>query len=114
MVFLIIFGFGFLSVGLLVLFILNRKFNFILGENNLEVEYENIFCKNSTIYNPGEITKIEFYSDYNEEFINYHLILQTNDGNVDLFGFLINIKFTDEEMKYLTYIINNHINIKMR
>ena len=114
MVFLIIFGFGFLSVGLLVLFILNRNFNFILGENNLEVEYENIFCKNSTIYNPGEITKIEFYSDYNEEYINYHLILQTNDGNVDLFGFLINIKFTDEEMKYLTYIINNHINTKMR
>ena len=58
--FFILFGSGFFFIELLLLFILKRNFNIILGENNLKVEFENIFYKNCTIYIPREINKIHF------------------------------------------------------
>ena len=96
---------------------MHRSYIFILGENNLElVDFESIFSKNSTVYNTGEIIKILFYFGYyeEEEITKYHLLLYTNNGTKDLFYYQISEYFTDEEMKYLSYIINNHINTKMR
>jgi hypothetical protein len=117
---LLLFGLIFFLAGLGACYCLNKTFLFILGENNLEVVIETIFGKKSTIYNPGDINKIDFYSTltYDSEsgrMNNYNLILQTNNGPVVLINFSTNINvFTNDEMDYLSYVINNHINTKMR
>lgn len=113
-------GLIFFLSGLGVCYCLNKTFLFILGENNLEVVIETIFGKKSTIYNPGDINKIDFYSTYtydskSRRMNNYNLLLQTKNGPVVLINFGTNINFfTNDEMDYLSYVINNHINTKMR
>lgn len=55
------------------------------------------------------------YDSKSRRMNNYNLILQTKNGPVVLINFGTNINFfTNDEMDYLSYIINNHINTKMR
>ena len=110
----------FFGAGFLILYCMNQTFFFILGENNIEVETKTIFGTNSVVYNPGEITKVEFdtYVTYDAEsrkMTNYRLTLHTIKGPVNLINYATNVRaFTDEEIRYFSYIMNNHISTKMR
>ena len=118
---IIFYGVLFSSIGLGLMCCRNKSFIFTLGENSLMVETEPCCCgSSSTVYHPGEIFKIQFssYFDYdseNQKTYHSHLTLFTNKGKIILIDYESSSKlFTDEEMDYLTYIVNNHINKKMK
>jgi hypothetical protein len=110
------FGMVFSFAGFMACYCMNKKFSFILNENNVELEEKTICGKKSTIYNGDNIERIEFFYDigYNEgtRMNNYHLNIYTkNEGRINLFNFGTNYEnFTDQEMDYLVYVVNNHIN----
>ena len=84
------------------------------------VETKTIFGTSSTVYHPGEISKVEFnfhitYDSESGRMNNYNLILFTKNGPISLINFATNLNiFTDQEMRYLTYIVNDHINKNMK
>ena len=118
---IIFYGVFFFSIGLGFMCCRNKTFFFTLGENSLMVETEPCCCgSSSTVYHPGEIFKIEFssyfnYDSENQKIYHSYLILFTNKGQISLIDWETSSKlFTDQEMDYLTYIVNNHINKKMK
>ena len=117
---LLLFGAIFLGAGFLVMYCVNKSFFFILGENTLEVETKTICGKSSVVYHPGEITKVEFvarvtYTRKGNIMTYYLLTLQTNNGPVNLINYGTSGRtFTNDEILYFCYIMNNHISTKMR
>jgi hypothetical protein len=117
---IILVGAIFFFVGLGIMYCINQIFFFTLGENSLMVETKTIFGTSSTVYHPGEISKVEFnfhitYDSESGRMNNYNLILFTKNGPISLINFATNLNiFTDQEMRYLTYIVNEHINKNMK
>ena len=115
-IYLIPFGMIFSLSGFMACYCKNKEFSFILNENNIELEEKNICGKKSTIYNGDNIERIEFFYDIRRgrggKVITYHLNIYTkNEGRINIFNFeTTDEDFTDEEMDYLVYVVNNHIN----
>ncbi len=112
-------GVAFFFVGVGIMCCRNKTVIFTLGENSLMVETETCCSSSNTVYHPREIFKVEFssYFDYdseNQKTYHSHLILFTKNGQISLINCDSSSKiFTDQEMDYLTYIVNNHIKKKM-
>ena len=93
----------------------------VLGPNNLTVIQKAICNKRITIYNQGEIERIDFTSTKNKRkkkgtIHNYVLKLVRKNGSSDI---LLNvgsssILFTEDEIEYFLYTVNTHIQTKMR
>ena len=113
-------GVAFFFVGVGIMCCRNKTVIFTLGENSLMVETKTYCSTSSTVYHPGEISKVEFYfyttyDSENDRMNHYHLILFTNKGKISLIDSETNSKiFTEQEMDYLAYIVNNHIKKKMK
>ena len=85
-----------------------RTFTFILNETNIEVQ-KNDLCKNVTYFKANDIRKIKF--EAKERFKNtyYYIVVEKNFTDVNLTINYGSIYYTQEEMRYFCYIINNHI-----
>ena len=78
--------------------------------------------KKTKIYNAGELQRVEFNYNYSSTSIdsnathNYKLVVIPTNGKEDtLFEVGSSSRvFTNEEIEYFLYYINNHIQTKMR
>ena len=93
-----------------------------MGPNTLTVMKKAQCRKKVTIYNPGDLQRVEFnyrysYSGRDEGYMHlYNLIIVPTNGKVDR---IFTIKsspriFTTKEINYFLYYINTHIQTKMR
>jgi len=91
---------------------------FILGPNNLTVIKKSYCNKKCTIYNPGEIERVEFtYSRKDKNDINnYALNLVGKNGYIDyvLSAGTRWTLFTIDEIEFFLYTVNTHIQTKMK
>lgn len=85
-----------------------RTLTFILNEKNIQIEKNNL-CKNISIYNSDEIKKIKFQIKERLNNSYYYLVIEDNYGEINISGYYGSSFFTQEEMRYFCYIINNHI-----
>ena len=114
----------FLFSGLISCCKLYNKIYFIMGPNTLTVMKKANCGKQTKIYNPGELMRVEF--NYNYAYSssmhgggythNYTLIAFPTNGPADqIFSYgSSNPIFTVEEMEYFLYYINTHILTKMK
>ena len=91
----------------------------VLGPNNLTVIQKAICNKKITIYNPGELERIDFIytkGKKNEAKNNYVLKIVRKNGSSDCILDVgsISILFTIDEIEYFLYTVNTHIQTKMR
>ena len=98
----------FLSIGLIMFYYRYRTLTFILNEKNIQIEKNNL-CKNISIYNSDEIKKIKFHIKERLNNSYYYLVIEDNYGEINISGYYGSSFFTQEEMRYFCYIINNHI-----
>ena len=119
------FGLIFLCVGICLFFRMYNNIYFIMGQNTLTVIKKAMCRKIKTIYNPGELKKIEFNHDYSlsydfegdSSYIHkYDLVVVQTNGDVDNIFSLgsSNSIFTLEEIDYFLSFINDHIQTKMK
>lgn len=98
---------------------------FLMGPNNLTVSKKAVCGTSTTIYEPGEIISIELshYTTHKsarksrrrKTMHHYQLDIVTPSGNERVFKVGQNsVLFTYEEIEYFNYIINFHIQTKMR
>ena len=97
------------------------SFFIVLGSNNLTVIQKAICNRKITIYNPGELERIDFTYITRKEKGNktshkYELNVVRKNGNTEsIFDFgSDSIAFTQDEMEYFLYTVNTHIQTKMR
>ena len=119
-----IFGLIFLCAGIYLFFRMYNNIYFIMGQNTLTVIKKAMCRKVKTIYNPGELKKIEFNHDYSlshdsdgSSYIHkYNLVVVQTNGDVDNIFSLgsSNSIFTLEEIDYFLSFINDHIQTKMK
>ena len=109
-------------LSLIFFFKLYTHATFIMGKNNLKVERKALCGKKTYIYNPGEILRVLFLYDYSpgDEYEGdshrYYLwVFPLKGDTVKIlscpFG---SPAFTSEEIDYFNYVINSHIQNKMR
>ena len=106
------------------IYLLLKMYNsiyFVMGPNTLRIVKSALCLNKTTIYNPGELDRIEFnykqsYSEKNGYIRNYNLIIVPTNGVVNkVFSLRSNLPFfTDEEIGFFLYHINNHIQTNMR
>ena len=95
-----------------------------IEQNSIKIVKKALFGKNIKIYNPGELERVDFLYKYSYEIDNegegfynhrYHLIFVSKKGEVnEVFSIGSGRKiFTQEEMDYFLYYMNNHIQTKM-
>ena len=115
-----IIGIIFFVVGILLFFKMYNNIYFIIGPNTLTVTKKAVCGKMTTIYNPGELLRVEF--NYNRAYNpsnaknNYELIVVPTNSQPDRIislGSACSV-FTIEEIDYFLYHINSHIQTKMR
>ena len=92
---------------------------FILGPNNLTVIKRATCYKKSTIYNQGELERIDFtYRKGGEDEAANCYVLQviTKSGKVDtIFNERTSlVLFTLDEIEFFSNVVNNHIQTKMK
>ena len=119
-----IIGFIFFIIGLVMFFKMYNKILFFMGPNTLTVTKKAVCGKQTRIYNPGELQRVEFNYNYSYDHSgnrggylhNYNLIIVPTRGNVDnIFSIGSSLPtFTVEEIDYFLYYINTHILTKMR
>jgi len=118
-------GIIFALIGILLFFKMYNNIYFIMGPNTLTVMKKAICGKQTTIYNPGELQRIDFnyYYGYNSmsnrrrgRTHNYSLVVVQSNGKTDnIFSIGSSSRvFTTEEIGYFLYYINTHIQTKMR
>ena len=117
-------GLIFFVVGIVLFFKMYNNIYFIMGPNTLTVMKKAICGKKTTMYNPGELQRVEFNYNYSYSHSsngggymhNYSLIIVPTNGNVDnIFSVGSSSPvFTTEEIDYFLYYINTHIQTKMR
>ena len=121
----IILYFGiFISIAGVCGFYQYKRVYFYLEQNSLKIVKKAICAKKIKIYNPGELERVEFLYKYSYEvdydgdgsYINrYDLIFVTKTGIVNKIFSRGNTSkiFTQEEIDYFLYYMNNHIQTKM-
>ena len=98
---------------------------FFLGVNDLTVTKKSLCGRNTTIYGPGELISIELshYTTHKsgrklktrKTMHNYQLDIVTTSGNERVFKVAQNkVLFTYEEIGYFNYVLNSHIQTRMR
>ena len=117
-----VFGVIFALIGVFLFFKMYNNIYFIMGPNTLTVMKKALCGKQTKIYNPGELQRIEF--NYNFGYNsgskgrshNYSLVIVQSDGKTDnIFTIGSSSKvFTTEEIGYFLYYINTHIQTNMR
>ena len=115
-------GLIFFVAGSSLFCIMYNNIYFIMGPNTLTVMKKAQCRKKTTIYNPGELQRVEFnyeysYSGSDEGYMHrYNLIIIPTNGKVDhIFRIGSSSRvFTTEEIDYFLYYINTHIQTKMR
>ena len=90
---------------------------FYLGPNTLTMSWKTLIRRSTRIFYPGQITSLELKSfkgkKKNDYF--YDLIVYNNRGKETVFSEQSSgAIFTKEEMDYFNYVLNNHIQTKMR
>ena len=115
-------GFCIFICGLLACFKMYTYTSFIMGLNNLKVVKKALCWKKTLIYNPGEILRVDFIykitDNKNDEggiSHNYSLFIIHRNEKREL---ILNAScgcplFTQEEINFFLYTINNHIQTKM-
>ena len=121
---ILILGGIFTIVGFIMFFKMYNSIYFIMGPNTLTVIKKATCMKQTKMYNPGELTRVDFKYDYSYEsssdgggyMHHYNLIIvPTNEEQDTIFSIGSSSKvFTQEEMGYFLYYINTHIQTKMR
>ena len=115
-----LFGLIFFFVGIFICYKMYNSVYFILGPNTLTVTKIALCRKRSTIYNPGDLRKVEFKHNFSPDrdgnyLHNYALFVveaNKNINNIFYFGSSFQV-FTNEEINYFLYHINTHIQTKM-
>ena len=115
-------GLIFFVAGSSLFCIMYNNIYFIMGPNTLIVIKKAHCRKESKIYNPGDLQRVEFnyeysYSGSDEGYMHrYNLIIIPTNGKVDhIFRIGSSSRvFTTEEIDYFLYYINTHIQTKMR
>ena len=115
---LFIFGLIFTLITITCCFRGYKSAFFILGPNNLTVIQKSYCNKRSTIYNPGEIERVDFtYSkDEKNKTNTYALSIVRKNGNIDyvLYAGTSGTLFTIDEIEFFLYTVNTHIQTKMK
>ena len=93
----------------------------VLGPNNITVIQKAICNKRITIYNPGELERIDFtytpsQGKGKKTLHEYALSAVRKDGKTERILYLDSksIRFTQDEIEYFVYTVNTHIQTKMR
>ena len=93
----------------------------VLGSNNLTVIHKAICNKDITIYNPGELERIDFtytpsQGKGNKTSHKYSISVVRKNGKTECIYSLDSksIRFTQDEIEYFVYTVNTHIQTKMR
>ena len=96
----------------------------LMGANDLTITKKALCGKNTTTYGPGELLSIELSHDITHKYRkgrerkmhNYQLDITTSDNSVStIFRVGQNTRlFTLEEINYFNYVVNFHIQTKMR
>ena len=96
----------------------------VMGVNDLTLTKKALCGKNTTTYGPGELLSIELSHDITHKYRkgrerkmhNYQLDITTSDNSVStVFRVGQNTRlFTLEEIDYFNYVVNFHIQTKMR
>lgn len=117
-------GVVFILVSLYMMFRGYYTVYFYMGINDLTVTKKALCGKNTVVYGPGELISIELSHDVTHRrkkgkkrnMHNYQLDIETTNNGVNtVFRVGQSTKlFTDEEIGYFNYIINLHIQTKMR
>ena len=115
-------GIFFAFLGICMFFTLYNNIYFVMGPNSLTVMKKAACRKKTKIYNAGELQRVEFNYNYSSTSIdsnathNYKLVVIPTNGKEDtLFEVGSSSRvFTNEEIEYFLYYINNHIQTKMR
>lgn len=94
-----------------------------MGQNNLKVERKALCGKKIYNYNAGELLRVEFFYDFSrgdgvsegDSHKYYIWVFPLNGDTVKILHFPFDFPvFTSEEIEYFNYVINNHIQTKMR
>ena len=96
-----------------------------MGVNDLTVTKKSLCGRNTTTYGPGELISIELshYTTHKsgrklktrKTMHNYQLDIVTTSGNERVFKVAQNsVLFTYEEIGYFNYVLNFHIQTRMR
>lgn len=115
----IFFGLLFLSIGLITFLRSNKKIIFKIGQNNLTIIKKYVCNKRSSVYNKGDILRVDFINNYTDRAgkieNNYQInIVLSNGESLNIYSIKSYAqKFTEEEIQYFLYIINNHIGQNM-
>lgn len=119
----IILGIIWLIVFIIYCISLNKKYHtvsFILGQNIITIELTAIIGQRIEVYQPGQLSKVEFTSAIGrtchcrESAINFSTIKDGISLEVNYFKeATCEQRFTDEEIGYFNYVINNHIRSNM-
>ena len=118
----LIIGILFACIGIMLFFKMYNNIYFIMGPNTLTVMKKAMCGKKTTIYNPGELLRVDFNYNYGYSSSdggrthNYSLVVVQSNGNTDnIFTIGSSARvFTNEEIGYFLYYINTHIQTKMR
>jgi len=121
---LIIFGSIFATAGFFMFFKMYNSIYFMMGPNSLTIVKKATCGKQTKIYNPGELARVDFNYDYSYDsssdgggyMHHYNLIVvPTNESPDTIFSIGSSSRvFTQEEMGFFLYYINTHIQTKMR
>ena len=121
---LLIVGGIFAAAGLLMFFKMYNNIYFIMGPNSLTIVKKATCGKQTKIYNPGELVRVDLTYDYSYEsssdgggyMHHYNLIVMPTNGSPDTIFSIgsSNRVFTQEEIGFFLYYINTHIQTKMR
>ena len=117
-------GIIFIVIGILVMFLGYYSVYFLMGENNLKITKKALIGKKVNIYEKGDLDYIEFKYNF--------IVEQIEKGRKPMHKYILTIVksnqetetpldigqnkplFTVEEIGYFNYVINNHIQNKMK
>ena len=117
-------GIIFIVIGILVMFLGYYSVYFLMGENNLKITKKALIGKKVNIYEKGDLDYIEFKYNF--------IVEQIDTGRKPMHKYILTIVksnqetetpldigqnkplFTVEEIGYFNYVINNHIQNKMK
>ena len=121
---LLIFGSIFATAGFFMFFKMYNSIYFVMGPNTLTIVKKATCGKQTKIYNPGELARVDFTYDYSYDsssdgggyMHHYNLIVVPTNASPDtIFSIGSSSRvFTPEEMGFFLYYINIHIQTKMR
>ena len=123
-IWILIIGGIFATAGFFMFFKMYNSIYFEMGPNTLTIVKKAIIGKQTKIYNPGELARVDFTYDYSYDsssdgggyMHHYNLIVVPTNASPDtIFSIGSSSRvFTPEEMGFFLYYINIHIQTKMR